>query len=177
MESESKKRTEQQNLALFLQYERLVGKVWFDKFQRFKGEKDDLMQCGRIGLWNACITYKPEKCNKFITYAYWCIRNEMAMYLRKELKYQNRHTSYEIRTEDGKIKNVLDYLDDGQYEQMLGKAEFGLMLDRVRHKDNIKDLYNGMNMAEIARKDGVTKEAIRMRLFRDRAKIEYDKTM
>ena len=60
---------------------------------------------------------------------------------------------------------------------MKPEAEFGLVLDRVRHKDNIEDLYNGMNMAEIARKDGVTKEAIRMRLFRDRAKIEYDKTM
>ena len=177
MEIESRKRNEQQNLALFLQYERLVGKVWFDKFQWFKGEKDDLMQCGRIGLWNACVTYIPEKNDNFMCYAYRCIKNEMAIYTRKELRYQNRHTSYEIKTEDGKVKNVLEVLDNGQYEQMLGKAEFGLVLDRVRHKDNIKDLYNGMNMAEIARKDGVTKEAIRMRLFRDRAKIEYDKTM
>ena len=177
MESESKKRNEQQSLALFLKYEKLVGRIWYDKFQWFKGEKDDLMQCGRIGLWNACITYKPEKKNKFITYAYWCIKNEIAQHVRKELRYQSRYTRYEIRGEDGKIKNVLDCLDNGQYEQMLGSVEFDLILDKVKHKNNMRDLYNGSSMCEIARKDGVTKEAIRMRMFRDRAKIEYDKTM
>lgn len=170
MENESNKNNEQA-LALFLQYERLVGKVWFDKFQWFKGEKDDLMQCGRIGLWNACVTYIPEKNDNFMCYAYSCIKNEMAIYTRKELRYQNRHTGYEIKMEDGTVKNILDSLDNGQYEQMINETNFKIITKDTRHPKDFERLYNGKNFAEIAREDGVTKEAIRIRVKRARAKI------
>lgn len=167
----SSSRTEQENLALFSQYERLVGKVWHDKFQWFKGEQDDLMQVGSIGLWNACLTYIPEKNDNFIYYAYRCILNEMCIYTRKELRYRDRTTRLEIKGEDGEVKNILQSLDNGQYEQMINEANFKIITKDAKHPKDFERLYNGKNFAEIAREDGVTKEAIRIRVKRARAKI------
>lgn len=170
MESESNKNNEQA-LTLFLQHERLVEKVWHDKFQWVWGEKDDLMQVGRMGLWNACITYDPKMSNKFITYAYYCIRNEMGQYTRREIKYKNRTVSYDVKNQDGEVKNILQSLDNGQYEQMINETNFKIITKDARHPKDFERLYNGKNFAEIAKEDGVTKEAIRIRVKRARAKI------
>lgn len=166
----------QKALALFMQYERLVGKVWNDKFRWFVEEKEDLMQCGKLGLWKACITYNENKETKLMSYAYRCISNEMGMYIRKELKHWKNSTSYIVKLEDGTTKNVLELIENGQYEQMLAQAEFSIIVKNAKYKDDLEKMYEGHTFSEISRQKGLTREAIRSRVLKDRTKI-YDKNV
>lgn len=49
--------------------------------KRYLIEYDDLLQMGRIGLWEACNNYDPNKGTKFLTYAInhikWSVYNEL----------------------------------------------------------------------------------------------------
>lgn len=166
---------QQKSLALFMQYERLVGKVWFDRFRWFVEEKEDLMQCGRLGLWKSCITYNENKETKFMSYAYKCISNEMGMYIKKEMKHWKNSTSYIVKLEDGTTKNVLELIENGQYEQMVAQAEFSIIIKNAKYKDDLNRMYQGHTYSEISRQKGLTIEAIRNRVLKEREKI-YDKS-
>ncbi|MDO7786313.1 RNA polymerase sporulation sigma factor SigK [Desulforamulus aquiferis] len=61
---------------------RLVAKI-ANKLNERGLEKQDLFQCGVVGLIKAVETYNPSRANKFSTYAGVCIQNEMLMSLRK----------------------------------------------------------------------------------------------
>ncbi len=47
--------------------------------------RDDLVQCGRIGLFNALNTFNPEKSSNFTSWAYTHIKKEMTLYLTENL--------------------------------------------------------------------------------------------
>jgi len=76
---------------------------------------DDLFSCGQIGLINAANHFDPSRGVKFGTYAAICIRNEVAMFLRKENREaQHLRLDKIIQTRDDNEKNDLYYfLENG----------------------------------------------------------------
>lgn len=48
--------------------------------------KDDLIQCGKIGIHRAIATYQPEKGGKFISWVITYVKKEMIEYLNQNLR-------------------------------------------------------------------------------------------
>ncbi|MDR3310438.1 MAG: sigma-70 family RNA polymerase sigma factor [Oscillospiraceae bacterium] len=65
---------------------RLVAHI-AKKYYSNETDKEDLMQCGTIGLINAVMSFRRDKQTQLSTYASTCIENEMRMYFRKRRKY------------------------------------------------------------------------------------------
>lgn len=142
----------------------LVGKVYQNYYARFKWLKEDLIQVGSIGLWRACKSFNEEKNTCFSTYAFKCIKNEMAMLLRKECKH------YEYCVE-------LDILQDGSYDKYLidtkarneqeGACELELSLKDLYMKDLLLDYANGGTIASLSKKYNMGKDKTSKILKRD----------
>lgn len=171
MESEVRQRTEQENTALFLENEKLIGKVYSRWFSWFKGYKEDLMACGRLGLWQACINYDETLGTKFSAFACSCIKNAMANEARKEMKYEAHRTGYDILTPDGEIHDITELTDNGQYEEMLQEADLDIMLRDIRHKEDFKQYLKGDTIINIAKSQDVSKQLISARFINEKEKI------
>ena len=79
----------------------LVYSTFNREFASFRYIEEDLIQEGLLGLWKACRTYKESSGVKFSTYAVVCIRNNMNMYVNKELRHKDvLSTDYVKDTED-----------------------------------------------------------------------------
>lgn len=82
--------------------------------------KDDMMQEGMIGLWNAALNFNPKKKIKFSTFASNCIKNRLYNYYdRKTDHYRNlpgnhisiHHSIGNFKEEfDSNSNQLLDYL-------------------------------------------------------------------
>ena len=70
----------------------LVVNIYNKRFGHLAWLKDDLLQCGYMGLFKACQTFNAAKGYQFSTYAARCIINAMLMFLRKE----NSHIKNDI---------------------------------------------------------------------------------
>lgn len=93
----------------------LVYSIFNQKFAGFRQFEEDLIQEGCIGLWNACNTFSTSKGVAFSTYACECIMNHMKMYLRKEIRHQERMTSLDLVGENNQ--------QDIKAEDLIQKAE------------------------------------------------------
>lgn len=100
--------------------EKLVHFVIGKYFPAFRKD-EDIVQCGRIGLWNACKNFDSEK-SRFSTFAVRCIFNEIAHELRarsKEWKKGNVISLDEVvgTEEDSKcditIGNTVPSIEEG----------------------------------------------------------------
>lgn len=169
-------RTEQENTELFLNNERLVGKVYHDWFAWFKGYEEDLMSAGRMGLWRACVNYDESKGIKFSSFACKCIKNEMCIFARKEFKYHINTTSYDVLMPDGTKNDITELTPNGQYEEMLSKADLEVRIKEATYKDDFRRVYDGETMAGIARNKDLSRQAISRRIVSEREKI-IDKSL
>lgn len=68
---------------------KLVPYIYNKYFYGLKKYKDDLFQCGYMGLWKACKRFEETK-SKFSTFACKCIKNEMLLFLRQENKQKGQ---------------------------------------------------------------------------------------
>ena len=50
-------------------------------------EFDEYKQVGNIGLWKAAQNFRPSTGNAFSTMAWYCIRNEIIRYIKKQKKH------------------------------------------------------------------------------------------
>lgn len=148
----------------FEENEKLVYKVFKDNFAGYRWLKDDLLQCGRIGLWKACKKFKEDKGHKFSSYAVKVIRNEMLLYLKKEVKEIACNIQEDVVSEeevDPDMKII--------YEDLIASVKHGEMLDMF---------YKGMTINQLSVKYGVSKQAISKTLIECqkqlRAKVKGD---
>ena len=56
---------------------------------------DDYIQVGSIGLWKAASKFDPNRGSAFTTLAWYCIRNEIIRYIKKEQRYKDKRCSDE----------------------------------------------------------------------------------
>ena len=168
-------RTEQENTQLFLNNERLVGKVYHDWFMWMRDCEEDLLSAGRMGLWRACVNYDESKGVKFSSFACKCIKNEMCIFARKEFKYWKNTTGYDVLMPDGTIHDITEITENGQYEEMLSKADLEVRIKEATYKDDFRKYYDGYTMDGIAKDKDLTRQAISRRIVSDRKMI--DKTL
>lgn len=70
--------------ALYKQHAHLVEQVWA-QMQRggLQADREEMLACGRQGLWEAALRFNPEKAEQFRSYAYLRVRGAMVDGLRR----------------------------------------------------------------------------------------------
>ena len=139
----------------------LVVDTYNKHFTKLYKYKEDLIQSGNLGLWKDCLKYNENKGYKFSTFAVKCIKNEMAMFLRKELKHWYYCTDYVIENDLGEKINILDTLsDETQVQFMEENCNINNAIDKLKHSEIVKEHLKGYCQYEIAKKQGVTHQRI-----------------
>ena len=119
--------------------------------------KDDIISEGMIGLLKAAKTFNPSRGVRFSTYAYFCILNEMKMYLRK-LNYIFKH-EMSIWTPIGRDDNgnelfIADVVTDTKptSEQLYAKIQLEEIMARQQPIDQkiLNAVMQGYTQNEIA---------------------------
>lgn len=119
-----------------LQYEPLVRKVYNERYAKyFSYLKEDLLQCGRWGLWNAFNKYPEyqDKCT-FTYYAYCNIRCKMWHYIDHEKHHITKETNdfdfetLELPHKDlpfeADISRAINSLTDSEQTQLIQWANY-----------------------------------------------------
>lgn len=149
----------------------LVTNTYKKYFSRLSRYKDDLMQCGYIGLWQACNKFDESKGYNFSTFAVRCIKNEMAQFLRKELKHWYYCTDYVITNEEGDKIDILEIFGD---EKDIKDAEDKFFIDNALNVKNghiLKMYFNGDTLQQIGDKLGITHQAVSKIIKESRPKV------
>lgn len=155
--------------TLFFDNMKLVYHIYYKKFKAgFSRYEEDLISAGRVGLWKACVNYSQEREIRFSSFACQCIRNEMCVFLKNELKHYGKTVGYDIILEDGQVHDITEITDNGQYEEMLGKIEFDLVMDRIKHRDEFKRIYDGELIADIAKSKKICRQTIYNRMAKSK---------
>ena len=143
----------------------LVVDIYNKRFSHLSWLKDDLLQCGYMGLFKACKTFDPTKGCQFSTYAARCIINSILMFLRKENKHINFDTNFEINFDEGEEIPILDLL------QSSDDLERGLDLRNfIKHSKNRKivELYvDGFTIKEISEKFQISRNCVSRKIKKE----------
>lgn len=138
----------------------LVHYVFKRYFGTAKRYKEDLIQCGMLGLWKAYQNFNAEKDIKFNTFACICISNEMGMFMRKE---RRQIVPIENINEDGEC--ILDIITDTS-QNIEKQIELEDLLERYK---TIKEYcVKDRRMKDIAKENNVTVQAISKRLKKEK---------
>lgn len=149
----------------------LVTKTYNLYFNGMNRYYDDLIQCGYIGLWKACKNYNNTKKANFSTFAIKCIKNEMAQFLKKELKHWYYCTDYVITTESGERVDLLEILGD---ENDIEEAENKIYIESITNVKNgevLRMCLKDMTRQEIGNKIGMTHQAVTKIIKESRASV------
>ena len=97
-----------------------------------KGNTDDLISIGTIGLIKGIDSYRPQKKVKLTTYAAKCAENEILMYFRSNKKYNNNISLNDVigHDKDGGDITLIDVL----------KEETESPIKTIEYNDNIAHL-------------------------------------
>lgn len=175
---------ENQRLVYFI-VNRLLPKDRPHRNQIGTGIWEDAIQAGMLGLTNAAILFKPKMGNKFCTYAYWAIKNEVSTELakrhlihipyykegsgRKEQFAQDRDAAMKVRSLDMPISGGSDGRD--WIEDRKPQPEYNDNHDEIckqvkqlpdRHRQVVQHrFWDGMPYKDIGKKLGVSTERAR----------------
>lgn len=153
--------------------------------KQLKYEEKDLIQEGKLALWNCCIRYDESK-GKFFSYACIGIRNEIIKYIFKRrflirppgVKWNNFYDVKrklilmpDIQTEDERyeVENDLEKI----YE-MTDLIESEMVKEKDKFKKMIKLRIEGFTFRDIAKIYGVTHQCVsdyfnrNMKVFREK---------
>ena len=133
---------------LYIENERLIYWILHNKFPEYEFD-DDIKQCGRLGLWKACLNYDANK-SKFATFAYRVIYNEILMEFRR-LRRSFPRGFVKVSLED-------TINEDFTFEDIIGEEDINFTSSFITHymssiseeKRYIFDLYlKGYKQKEI----------------------------
>lgn len=133
------------NKEVFTQIEELEKKQIYDIIKNFsKYGIEDLYSVGLIGLLKAVEQFEENKNVKFNTFAFYCIRNEVHMELRKNRKYiDNVNMSIDENvndTDECSLTNVLQS-DENIEENLIQNEKIAWLYSMIREfgkKNEIK---------------------------------------
>ncbi|MEN1937292.1 sigma-70 family RNA polymerase sigma factor [Paenibacillus sp. 102] len=111
---------------------------------------EEYYQCGLIGLWKAYEKYEEEK-GTFSAYAFVTVRGYLLEKLKKENRFQKRHTfaSQEI------LQNVCGAEVSSEVQEYMS------LLDKKEKYIILEHFYAGKKIHEIAQKLGMTYHQVR----------------
>jgi RNA polymerase sigma factor (sigma-70 family) len=136
--------------------------VHFIARRQWSGQADyaDLIQEGRVGLWQAILRYEPERGFSFSTYAGRAIRNRVWRAVRWAGKAQG---GLEPRRAGDSLTAVLVTWQQEQVHQAL-QDELACLPERLRQVIELACGWEGqapLSLAAIGRQWGVTRERVR----------------
>lgn len=156
---------EQRNLAinLYTQYEK-VCYFCIRKYYPYYKDNEDCEQEAKIGLWQAVCTYDDSQTEtSLLTYIIVCIKNSICKWIRAN---KDEFFSY----------SILDELDDKDIEYWADELvqdepqllEFDKYVDGldVKQKNLVYALLLGYRCAEVAKIEGVSRQAVQQRLYK-----------
>lgn len=140
-----------------------------------KGNTDDLISIGTIGLIKGIDSYRPQKKVKLTTYAAKCAENEILMYFRSNKKYNNNISLNDVigHDKDGGDITLIDVLKEEtespiktiEYNDNIAHLSKYLTVLNKRELEIIKMRYDLLNTSEktqkeIAKKLGISRSYV-----------------
>ena len=140
-----------------------------------KGNTDDLISIGTIGLIKGIDSYRPQKKVKLTTYAAKCADNEILMYFRSNKKYNNNISLNDVigHDKDGGDITLIDVLKEEtespiktiEYNDNIAHLSKYLTVINKRELEIIKMRYGLLNTSEktqkeIAKKLGISRSYV-----------------
>ena len=140
-----------------------------------KGNTDDLISIGTIGLIKGIDSYRPQKKVKLTTYAAKCAENEILMYFRSNKKYNNNISLNDVigNDKDGGDITLIDVLKEEtespiktiEYNDNIAHLSKYLTVLNKRELEIIKMRYGLLNTSEktqkeIAKKLGISRSYV-----------------
>ncbi len=140
-----------------------------------KGNTDDLISIGTIGLIKGIDSYRPQKKVKLTTYAAKCAENEILMYFRSNKKYNNNISLNDVigHDKDGGDITLIDVLKEEtespvktiEYNDNIRRLSKYLTILNNRELEIIKMRYGLLNtkektQKEIAKKLGISRSYV-----------------
>ena len=140
-----------------------------------KGNTDDLISIGTIGLIKGIDSYRPQKKVKLTTYAAECAENEILMYFRSNKKYNNNISLNDVigHDKDGGDITLIDVLKEEtespiktiEYNDNIAHLSKYLTVLNKRELEIIKMRYGLLNTSEktqkeIAKKLGISRSYV-----------------
>lgn len=140
-----------------------------------KGNTDDLISIGTIGLIKGIDSYRPQKKVKLTTYAAKCAENEILMYFRSNKKYNNNISLNDVigHDKDGGDITLIDVLKEEtespiktiEYNDNIAHLSKYLTVLNKRELEIIKMRYGLLNTGEktqkeIAKKLGISRSYV-----------------
>lgn len=167
---------------LYLANEQLVFHVLNKKFP-WGLYDEDLQQCGRIGLWQACLTFDEEQ-SKFASYACPCIANAIKIEIRSRntIGRNPNSSGYTQISLDAPSKNQIKNEESYSIQELIPGDPDVEFLDieglwnsfTPKEKIVFRYLVNGWYQREIGKELGVTRAYISQIVARIRKKFnEY----
>ena len=145
------------------------------KKYEYKGNTDDLISIGTIGLIKGIDSYRPQKKVKLTTYAAKCAENEILMYFRSNKKYNNNISLNDVigHDKDGGDITLIDVLKEEtespiktiEYNDNIAHLSKYLTVLNKRELEIIKMRYGLLNTSEktqkeIAKKLGISRSYV-----------------
>lgn len=158
---------------------KLVPYVYNMCFTKCKEYKEDLMQEGYIGLLKAIDKYTDKLDTSFSTFAFFCIRNQMGMFMRKERKHASNVIS-DVVDNGGQEDSLFDYLvDELEEERKEEKMMCDMLLEKMPDKEIVESWINGATQSEISKSKKLSQPAIariiKKNLCNIKQEFEYNK--
>ena len=140
-----------------------------------KGNTDDLISIGTIGLIKGIDSYRPQKKVKLTTYAAKCAENEILMYFSSNKKYNNNISLNDVigHDKDGGDITLIDVLKEEtespiktiEYNDNIAHLSKYLTVLNKRELEIIKMRYGLLNTSEktqkeIAKKLGISRSYV-----------------
>lgn len=143
----------------------LVYYIYNTHYKKMPQFKEDLIQCGMLGLWKACQSFDENGKSRFSTFASICIRNEMRIFLRREMKFFNNIINVVDTVFEGKYgieQDILSIIEDETSQQNI---DMMLLLDKT---DILKEYIKRKTLGEIAKEQGKTIQKVANELIREK---------
>lgn len=158
-------------LRLYEENEKLVYFILHKYFPELAFD-DDAAQEGRLGLWNACRNYDPER-SAFSTYAGRAIRNAITLSLRQEARLSKLPTvslSSVVGVQRGGDEITLEDTIPGETDvDFVDTDAFLARLDE-REERIVRMRAGGMTLKEIGAAEGISHQSVLNLLRRIRRK-------
>lgn len=146
----------------------LVYHIYNKYYCTLERYKDDIMQCGMMGLWKACLKFDETKQNQFSTFASKCIKNEINYFLRSELKHWYNTTNYMIIQKNGEKVNILELTGDDRQDK---QEEMNLRMC-LEKGTLIQELAKGKTQGQIAKESGKSMHQVKNILFKEKKDLK-----
>lgn len=130
---------------------------------------EDLLSEARIALWQACITYDPDKGATFSTYAYRVIQNKLQNFFRGNKRDFRNCSIQQPVSEDEKItlEETLSYEYDFEADIMYQKLK-----EIINDFEITQMKLSGMTQQNIAKVIGTSQVSVSRKLKSERQKIK-----